>query len=194
MKHLDDHRLIELARGEGTGAEREHLRSCRRCREAAQEWTRWLAGMAAVEGEALTDADRHNLRTLFSVLGPKRRKGLVARLMRPARELATAVRGAATARIDEYEAGAYRLAVEVRPAAGGRFDLHLAVLAPGGEDVTGSRIVLRSPEVPGLILRLDGSGEAHAAGLEPGRYEVACWLPGGRVELPTVEVGGTDEP
>ena len=194
MKHLDDDRLIALARGEGTEGERAHLGACPRCREAAGEWTRWLEGMASMERERLSDADRHNLRALYSALGPARQESLLARLVRPVLVPAAAVRGAATARLEEYEAGAYRLLLEVRPTGGGRFDLHLAVLAPEGETLEDARLVLRSPELPGLIARLDRQGEAHLAGLAPGRYEVSCWLPGGRVELPTVEVGGTDGP
>jgi len=194
MKHLDDHRLIELARGEGSEAERRHLEACRECRDAVGQWARWLEGLRATEGEELSDSDRHNLRALYATLGPRRRESLVARLLRPAPELAAAVRGAATARLDEYEAGSYRLIVEVRPVGGERYDLHLAVLPPGDEAVGGSRVVLRSDSLPGLIVRLDASGETHVAGLDAGRYEVACWLPGGRVELPTVEVGGANAP
>jgi hypothetical protein len=195
MMHLGDDTLFTVAGGAGSAADLEHLTDCPRCRARVEEWRLVRSGLSELEANRIEPGELHLLGALFRARGPlpAGRTQLVARLLRTAPLSPVAVRGQATPRLSELEAGPYHLTMEVSGAgAAGPHRLYGQLLRDGAPAGTGE-IVLTDQRGRSSSTVLDELGEFELAGLEPGTYRAVLALPGERVLVEPIAVGAGDD-
>ena len=195
MDHLPDDRLLDVARGDGTAMDQAHLSGCSTCRGAVEEWRTWLEDLRAVARESIDDVDRHRLATLFrhraGVSSSPGIGGWIAALVRDLRPAAVGVRSSVVPRLQEHEAGPYRLVLQLQlPTADRGASIHGHVESDTA-DVAG-HVVMTSSSGQAFVSPVDEFGEFDLQMLPPGEYRASWFLPLGRVTLESLRLTDDD--
>jgi len=195
MSHLEVDQFVGILRGRGSEDERCHLEGCTLCRAELDTWRRRLPVLGDLLTGSLADTELHRLRVLFRQLGPAGRKNRRATLVktsgpRPAAAM-VAVRGTLAASLEEYEAGPWKIVLQVRPSdAEARFDVHGQMSSRDGASLPGGDVMVSSDDGHSLRTTLDGFGEFRFRGMPEGVYR-ATWVVGAeRIEISGLEIGG----
>jgi hypothetical protein len=194
MDHLTAAQIVDLIGGEDIPGARRHLEACSRCRELEAIWVRRMDSLREIEREGLDPAELHKLRVMYRQLGPKRAEGAhwLANLVRSSDRQPVAVRGAASGRVSEYEAGPYTLLVRVGPVSRkATVSVHGQLTRKHGDAGVGT-MALSAADGRAYVCDIDRFGEFHLREVTPGRYRALWWLDQGAVEVTDLEIG-TDE-
>jgi hypothetical protein len=194
MSHLDIDRLLAVLVGHGADEEELHLEGCPTCGRELEVWRRRIHDLRGLEASAVGALEMHNLRVLFRELGPA--PGGRRWLAHPTggrRPAVAAVRGPLSPTFHAYEAGPFRIAVQVRPSEiEDRFDLHGQLESEHGEVSVNAPFVLTSEE--GYVGRtaLDRFGEFRLTGVPAGLCRLQWIVDEQRIDLTTLTVGEFD--
>jgi len=188
VTHIHDDSILEILRGGGSDAQRDHMHQCAQCTRRLDQWQEIVTDLREVEAVPLDDAERHWLQALFRARGPVSQDcgEWVARLLRATATADAAIRGAA-AGLSEHEAGPYQLTLNVR-TEGARYSVHGQVLADDDRDLIGEAIL--SDDI-GQVLPapIDSFGEFSHQDLAPGRYRATLHLSDSRIVVEDLVVG-----
>lgn len=197
MTHLSDERALAVLGGKASEAEREHLAGCETCRQELVHWKSLLADLGELEREETEARELHILRTLFRELGPGSVRQVWTGHLRSSSAIEpalTAVRGPAGApQMFDFEAGPYRVLLQVLPRGGSRFDLHGQITDERGEPAGGGRVVLGEESGASAEGVIDELGEFHVGHILGGVYRGTWWLQEHRIDLLSLLIGEGDD-
>jgi hypothetical protein len=193
MTHLSDERALAVLGGKGSETEREHLDGCGGCRQDLVRWKSLFADLDELEREQTDARELLLLRSLFRELGPgSRRRTWTGRLRSSsaAEPAFAAVRGpAGAAQMFDFEAGPYRVVLQVLPQGGSRFDVHGQITDKGGEPAGSGRVVLGQESGAAAEGEIDELGEFHLDHVAGGVYRGTWWLHEHRIDLLSLLIG-----
>ena len=195
MDHITEQTIVDLIGGGEIAGAREHLAACGRCRKLHRRWIERMESLRDLHRESLDEAELHRLRVMYRQLGPQPVEGFrwAARLVRGSAMQPTAVRGAVSGSITEYEAGPYNLLMRVGPAGrGSTVSVHGQLTTTRGDAGSGGTMALSSTDSGAYVCDIDRFGEFHLKGVSPGRYRALLWVDGGAIELFDLSIGGDE--
>ncbi len=196
MSHLDLDRLFDLVGGSGTADEASHLEECGSCRSRLELWRTRVDDLRAIESNAVSSAEMHNLRVLYREFGPSPvARSWVARLVRSSQPpAAEAVRGGLAATFAAYEAGPYQIVLQVGPSeTEGRFDLQGQVAGEASQVPESTQVVLSSGRGYADRVTVDSFGEFRIAGVPEGPCRLVWYGGGERIDLDGLQIGECDD-
>ncbi|MCG6963150.1 MAG: carboxypeptidase-like regulatory domain-containing protein [Acidobacteria bacterium] len=197
MTHLSDERALAVFGGNGSAAEREHLAGCEQCRQDLSRWEFLLADLDELEREQVDARELHVLSSLFRELGPASGRAVLTGRLRSSSAVEpaiAAVRGPAGAvQMFDFEAGPYRVLLQVLPQGGSRFDVHGQVTDERGEPAGRGRVVLGEQSGVAAEGPIDEFGEFHLEHLAGGVYRGTWWLQEHRIDFLSLLLGEADD-